>query len=835
MKTQRMTFLAGCAIAMVLTSGAVAKAEPVRIVILSGANVHEWKATTPFLEKMYGDSKKFKVVETVNDVAKITAATFAKCDVIVSNWTCHPVMTGGPWTAEGKKAFGDAVRAGKGVVQFHAACSACNDWEDFQEISGVTWKWQYTNHTAYHTFKVVMRNASHPITKGLSDFWITDELYQKMAKMGKSEFHALANSFAEAVYGGTGAWEPMLITTQLGKGRGVNFLLGHDVHAMQNVAWQTIMLRCTEWAATGRVTIPVPEDWPTTASAADVVGVDVDAALKAATVYAFGQGNAPLSPVENLVTCSTSRTGKTAVADRAKLATKLAEMIPACTTPEGKAFFCKQLAMIGTPEQVPVIAPLLVDEKTAMMARYALERIPGTASTKALTDACTKLSGQLKIGAINSLGTKADAAAVVVLVPMIKDVDAQVVSAVIAALGKIGTPQATDALREAREAATEATRPSVNDALLTCAERLLAGGNKPAAASIYKLLYGPSESPRTRAAALHGLITSEPWQATVFIKEALDSKESELHTMAAYVLRNIPKAGDTKEIASRVLGLSPPLQVLMLAALADRGDKAALMTVRRAADSENESVRVAAIAAMARLGDEGDVQFLAERAVKGTAAEKTAVSATLAAIPGASAEQGILSLLANGDANARTVCAVALVARNAGSKLIDLLTKAKADKDAGLQLAIVPVLWQVGSDRALQAVRQATSSEDKPVQAAAINALASWTTPAAMTDLVSAAKDPRFESARPALTLAIVRLLPQAIRSMPADRQAADGVALIEQILQLPAPTDKTTVLAALGSQRGPAALALAMKYVGQPDLTEAAGSAANEDRGRTR
>jgi len=37
---------------------------------------------------------------------------------------------------------------------------------------------------------------------------------------------------------------------------------GHDVRAMGGVAFQTLMLRGTEWAATGRVTVPLPADWP---------------------------------------------------------------------------------------------------------------------------------------------------------------------------------------------------------------------------------------------------------------------------------------------------------------------------------------------------------------------------------------------------------------------------------------------------------------------------------------------------------------------------------------------------------------------------------------------
>ena len=405
--------------------------------ILSGQNVHDWKATTPFLEKMYADSGRFKVVEVVNDVAKVTPETFAKCDVIVSNWTCHPQMTGGPWTDAGKKAFVDAIKSGKGMVSFHAASAACNDWEDFQEISGLTWKWGHTNHTKYHTFKVLVCDREHPITKDMPDFWTTDELYQNMVKMCKTDYHLLASAWAEQQFHGVSKTQPMLITTQLGQGRGVNFLLGHDVPAMSNPAFETIMLRSTEWAATGKVTIPIPEDWPGCAAAAAVVGVDTDAAIKAATQYAWGQAYRPLYTVEQLVIAAHSRTSETAAAGRAQLAAKLAAAIAECKTPEAKSFFCKELADIGTPDQVAVVAPLLLDEHTTTMARLALERITGPAAAKALRDALPEAKGLIKVGIVNSLGNKADAEAAALLEPLTKDSDPVLAEAATAALEKI--------------------------------------------------------------------------------------------------------------------------------------------------------------------------------------------------------------------------------------------------------------------------------------------------------------------------------------------------------------------------------------------------------------
>ena len=48
-----------------------------------------------------------------------------------------------------------------------------------------------------------------------------------------------------------------------GQGRVFHTTLGHDVAAMQCVGFIVTLQRGAEWAATGRVTQPVPPDFPT--------------------------------------------------------------------------------------------------------------------------------------------------------------------------------------------------------------------------------------------------------------------------------------------------------------------------------------------------------------------------------------------------------------------------------------------------------------------------------------------------------------------------------------------------------------------------------------------
>lgn len=260
-------YLVLTAIVSVLAASVFAQAaeprRPLRVLIFSGLNNHDWKTTTPSIEEAFKACKRFGAVDIIEDPARCDAATFAKYDVIVSNWTPYP-DTARLWPETTEKAFLDFVRNGGGFVVFHAAACTFQVWPEFQQIIALTWKEKSTAHSAYHNFRVSVTDKEHPITRDMPNFFITDELYHNMVQAVPQELHVLAKAFSAKEKNGTGKDEPILVWTQFGKGRGVNCVLGHDAAAMKNAGFRTMMLRSAEWAATGEVTIPIPADWPAT-------------------------------------------------------------------------------------------------------------------------------------------------------------------------------------------------------------------------------------------------------------------------------------------------------------------------------------------------------------------------------------------------------------------------------------------------------------------------------------------------------------------------------------------------------------------------------------------
>src|SRR5262249_35817257 len=112
-------------------------------------------------------------------------------------------------------------------------------------------------HGPQHAFKVTIRDPEHPVTKGMPKEWLhaQDELDQGMG--GRVEnVHLLAPAYASKDKNGSGEHEPMIWTVDYGKGRVFHTPMGHDLNGMRCLGFVATLLRGTEWAATGKVTLP---------------------------------------------------------------------------------------------------------------------------------------------------------------------------------------------------------------------------------------------------------------------------------------------------------------------------------------------------------------------------------------------------------------------------------------------------------------------------------------------------------------------------------------------------------------------------------------------------
>jgi HEAT repeat protein len=288
------------------------------------------------------------------------------------------------------------------------------------------------------------------------------------------------------------------------------------------------------------------------------------------------------------------------------------------------------------------------------------------------------------------------------------------------------------------------------------------------------------------------------------IVKNLSANEALLRRAAVAAVTAVPGNAATKAFARELAGLTPEGKVLLLGALATRGDAEGLTDlVNKLAADADPALRQAGIKALAKLGNASSVPVLVA-ALKDNRADATKTMIELKATGvmealikqfetgDATVREGVLTVLADrrqvealpalrkaandNDAQIRRAAykalgnlgtaqdlaqltelllakkdaseqdAVAQAMSAIGSRLPDQATRsepvlqAMAKADAPAKVCLLSVLGTLGGDKALQAVRGALAGEGE-VRKAAVRALSDWRDGAPMADLLTVAKE----------------------------------------------------------------------------------------------
>jgi type 1 glutamine amidotransferase len=239
-----------------------------QVLIITGQNPHDWRGTTPVMEKALEDTGLFEVRVT-EEFRGAGPETLAPYDLAIVNY--YDGRPQNRWGERVDTAFSDFVRSGKGVVIYHLALGAFDGWTDYEKMSGGNWRPNNGHHSARHDFAVDIQDADHPILRGLRTPFMAqkDELYANLRWQPEGSYHVLATAYDDhALYQGKakqpipgpGIHQPILWTTQFGQGRVFVTTLGHDGENTAMEYFKVTFTRGAEWAATGKVTQPIPAD-----------------------------------------------------------------------------------------------------------------------------------------------------------------------------------------------------------------------------------------------------------------------------------------------------------------------------------------------------------------------------------------------------------------------------------------------------------------------------------------------------------------------------------------------------------------------------------------------
>ncbi len=566
------------------------------------------------------------------------------------------------------------------------------------------------------------------------------------------------------------------------------------------------------------------------------------------------------------------------------------------TTLAAKSYICRKLKQVGTESSVPALAKLLKDPELAHFARRALESIPGDQSATALRDALGGLTGDLRLGVIDSLGRLGDIGSTAQLCELLDDSDAATTNAALLALANIDSPEAVRAVLGYQQLASDQTKRIADDACLRIAQRMQKNGALRDAAAVYAAI-DLGDDHRLALAVLRGRLLAEPTRAVDLILATLDSGDDRLSRSAAEHAREFASPEQAKSLVLAIPTLKPGSKALLLDALGERS----IPEVRQAAlallSAEDEEIRITAIRALRNSGKAEDARALASVAASGDTRCRREIVATLSRLGGAdvlgsdarnadvdealwsllpesepavqvvligalrdrgnpaavnalldAAQQGgaqevqlaalgaleglasseaidplveLLSSSSEGkvrDATDRALwitCLKSLDADRQAEPLIDALNTASSNQRA----AILPCLGRLGGERALEVVHAAMSDADPAVRSAAVQALTNWPDDKVADEMWDIAENSDQSSHRIWALRGFARVIARRGRAEPqltSDRLIA-AMQLAERV------EEKRLILSRLTAARVPASLDLAMSYVDDAELGPAA------------
>jgi HEAT repeat protein len=597
----------------------------------------------------------------------------------------------------------------------------------------------------------------------------------------------------------------------------------------------------------------------------------LDAALAEVVKYDYDQNRQPLVDVEELV--------RTLPAAEVEL--QLAAFLKSDANLAAKDFVCRQLSLIGSEEAVPVLESMLASADTVEMARYALERIPGSAPVDALRNGLDKAPADAKPGIVNTLGVRRDTKAVAALEKLASSSGAELAGSAAAALGRIASPEAVAALGALRAKGVKAAL----EASVIAAENLARDGNRAEALKLFETLNASSSPPVTRIGALRGLATVSGEKAAPQLVAAMGDSDTQVQAAAIQFLNTVPGPAITSTMIEQLPKLSAPGKVRLVTALGLRGDRSAIPALRAALNDSAPEVQVAATEALAIAGDSGSVVTLAEIAASADEARRDAARIALDRMQGEDVDRAIVSAIGPaaeavkielvraagergieeasdvllsevlspqrgvrsaafralretaGEAQVRALLELLLATKSAAERRdseralsaalsrspagrsADVVAAYQAADTAAVRVSLLQVMGQSGTAEVLPLLRTTLSADDPDLVRAAILGLTEWPNDEPLQELLAFAG----EVENPTLQILALRGALKLLEH-PSDRPHGESVEILAAVMQLAQqPDEKKAVLAQLPRYPTREALKLAESVVSEPAVAEEA------------
>ncbi|HVU84727.1 MAG TPA: ThuA domain-containing protein [Puia sp.] len=266
--------------------------QPIRVLIVDGYSNHDWRQTTAITKRILEEAGLFEIAVTTapattnEDSLSAWDPDFKRYDVIIQN-TNNIDNKALHWPRKAEEKLERYVASGGGLYILHSANNAFPHWKEYDKMIGLAWRPKEvgfameidsnknivrippgegsgTSHGKRSDALIHILNR-HPINHDFPAQWRTAsmELYT-YARGPAKNITVLSYAFDSA----TNKNWPVDWVVKYGKGRVYNSSMGHlwkgDIYpvAWRCVGFQTTLIRAVEWLAKGKVTYPLPENFP---------------------------------------------------------------------------------------------------------------------------------------------------------------------------------------------------------------------------------------------------------------------------------------------------------------------------------------------------------------------------------------------------------------------------------------------------------------------------------------------------------------------------------------------------------------------------------------------
>lgn len=295
MKISRRQFAAQ-SLALTATGWRRTYGKPVnsKVLIVDGINNHDWQTATRAITEILTMTGKFTVDVSTTPPRGAPATAwdtwnpdFSSYEAVINNFNGGDSPDGIQWPLRVESALEQYVRGGGGLVVYHAANNAFLPWKAYNDMIGLGWRPKSfgpglavsedgnvvtipqgtgldPGHPPRFDFQIHVRDTHHPITRGMPKVWMHPSEQLTHGQHGPAQGLTILTYAHSPV---SHRNEPMDWVRNYGRGRVYTTMLGHTWAGEPNpnlecVGFQTLFSRGLPWAATGRVTIPIPSDFP---------------------------------------------------------------------------------------------------------------------------------------------------------------------------------------------------------------------------------------------------------------------------------------------------------------------------------------------------------------------------------------------------------------------------------------------------------------------------------------------------------------------------------------------------------------------------------------------